>query len=146
MCVMCGTFQGSVNHPFYTCKVALKVWYLTDAWVGRLFVHCDKAEKHFEQIGVVGLNSMGNSMWITIIWGIWNLRNSIIFNNAEVGPVKIFTVPKWVSYKFLNTNFSYSDWCINLYACLNLVHWWFAFSLTLYIYIYIYAYFMNVIF
>jgi len=31
-------------------------------------------------------------MWTTIIWGIWNHRNMIIFNNGVVDPIEIFAM------------------------------------------------------
>ena len=69
---------------------------MSDAWACRAFVHCDNAIQHFEQIGFTGLNYLGNCvwkcMWISIIWGIWNNRNMIIFNNAVVDPVEIFAL------------------------------------------------------
>jgi len=96
MFVMCGIELETVNHIFFTYKVASKVWCMTDVWVGRLFVHCDNATQHFEQIGFMDLNYVGNCvwkcMWIAIIWGIWNHRNRIIFNNGVVDPIEIFAM------------------------------------------------------
>jgi len=52
-------------------------------------------------------------MWIAIIWGIWNHRNRIIFNNGVVNPIEIFVMPQlkvwiWVTNKFPKSNFSIS--------------------------------------
>jgi len=33
---------------------------MSDVWVGRVFVHCDNATQHFEQIGFMNLNYVGN--------------------------------------------------------------------------------------
>ena len=128
---MCGSELETINHLFFTCKVSSKLWYMCDAWAGRALVHCDNAIQHFKQIGFMGLNYLGNCVWkcmrISIIWGIWNHRNRIIFNNAVVDPVEIFALAQvkawaWVSYKFPKSNFSYSDWCINVYECLKSLH------------------------
>ena len=131
MCVMCGIELETVNHLFFTCKVASKVWCMTDVWVGRAFVHCDNATQHFEQFGFMDLSYVGNCvwkcMWISIIWGIWNHRNRIIFNSAVVDPIEIFAMAQvkgwaWVTYKFPKSNFSYSDWCFDVYECLKSLH------------------------
>jgi len=91
---------------------------MSDAWAGSAFVQCDNAIQHFEQISFMGLNYLGNCVWkctwISIIWGIWNHRNKIIFNNAVVDSIEIFAlaqVKPWtcVSYKFQKSKFSYSN-------------------------------------
>jgi len=41
MCAMCGSELGIVNHLFFTCKVTSTMWYMSDVWAGRAFVHCD---------------------------------------------------------------------------------------------------------
>jgi len=56
----------------------------------------------------------------SIIWGIWNHRNRIIFNNGVVNPIEIFAMAQvkvwaWITYKFPKSNFSYSDWCFDVY-------------------------------
>jgi len=43
MCVMYETEFETVNHLFFTCKMISKVWYMSEAWAGRAFVHCDNA-------------------------------------------------------------------------------------------------------
>jgi len=67
---------------------------MSNVWAGRDFVHCDNVIQHFEQIGFTDLNYSRNCvwkcMWIVIIWGIWNHKSRIIFNNAMVDPVKNF--------------------------------------------------------
>jgi len=85
-------------------------------------------EQHFVENDIIGLNYNGirmwRCMWITTIWGIWNHRNNVIFNGKVVDPIEICTVTQikawtWVNHKFPNTNFSYSDWCLILMACLK---------------------------
>lgn len=63
---------------------------------------------------------------MAIIWGIQNQRNCIILKNALVDAIKNFTMVQmkvwaWINYKFLKSNFSYSDQCPNLYVCLNFI-------------------------
>ena len=60
---MCGSELGMVNHLFFSCKVASKVWYMFDAWDDRTFVHCDNVIQHFEQFEIMDLNCLGNSIW-----------------------------------------------------------------------------------
>ena len=104
---------------------------MTDVWVGRAFVHCDNATQHFEQFDFMDLSYVDNCvwkcMWISIIWGIWNHRNKIIFNSGVVDPIEIFAMTQvkgwaWVTYKFPKSNFSYSDWCFDVYECLKSLH------------------------
>jgi len=72
---------------------------MSDVRIGRVFVHCHNTTQHFDQIGFMDLNYLGNNnvrkcMWIAIIWGIWNHRNRIIFNNVMVDLVEIFAIAK----------------------------------------------------
>ena len=79
---MCGSELETVNDLFSTFKATSKVWYMSGVWVGRVFIHCDNATQHFEQIGFMDLNNLENSVWrciwITIIWRVWNHGNTII--------------------------------------------------------------------
>ena len=38
----------------------------------------------------------------------------------------------WVTYKFPKSNFSYSDWCFDVYECLKSLHWRLTISLLFY--------------
>ena len=49
---------------FVICKVTFKVWYMIDVWVDRLFLHCDRVKQYFEQIGIMGFNSMNVEMYM----------------------------------------------------------------------------------
>jgi len=53
---MCGSELEIVNHIFFTCKVTFKVWYMSHVWAGRVFVHCDNATQHSNQIDFMDLN------------------------------------------------------------------------------------------
>jgi len=33
-CVMCGEEEETYNHVFLKCKVAWRVWYMCNAWIG----------------------------------------------------------------------------------------------------------------
>ena len=51
----------------------------------------------------------------------------IIFNSGVVDPIEIFVMAQvkgwaWVTYKFPKSNFSYSDWCFDVYECLKSLH------------------------
>jgi len=48
---MCGSEIETVNHLFFSCKVASKVWYMPDVWVGRTFVHCANPIQHLNNLG-----------------------------------------------------------------------------------------------
>ena len=103
-----------------------------DVWLGRTFVHCVNVIQHFEQFGLLEVNCLANNIWKCMwiaIWGIWNHINRIVFNSAVVDPIEIFIVAQvkaweWVSYNPPKSCFSYSNWCINVYACLKSLHWW----------------------
>jgi len=55
---MSGNILKSVNHLYFTSKVVFKLWYMTYTWVGRLFLHCVRGEKYFEQIGLMDINCL----------------------------------------------------------------------------------------
>ena len=69
------------------------------------------------------VNTMWKGMWIAIEWEIWNYRNKIVFNNAVVDDVEIFTLIQlktWSLVKFRGPMVycSFSDWYFCPTVCL----------------------------
>ena len=57
---------------------------------------------------------------------IWRHRNKFIFKGAVTDHYEIFTLVQlkilsWVTFKIISACFSYTDWCLNLLACMYLI-------------------------
>ena len=63
-------------------------------------------------------------LWFVTVWGIWLLRNNVVFNNQEVDVESLWDsivvrAWLWISCKTKLKHLSFYDWSTNLLECLN---------------------------
>lgn len=94
MCQMC---QESIQHLFLECKVAHIVWNSCHSWLEIQSLLHNNLFVHFEQFQLLHLNKNQNqvwkTMWIAMIWSIWNQRNTMVF---KYGVVDVEEVIIWL--------------------------------------------------
>lgn len=85
-CVHCTCTEiESVHHLFFDCVVARVIWKEVEVIFGRNFhsffelAACWLCDKRFMHLNVVSS---------AVLWGLWNTRNSIVFNRAKWTSVK----------------------------------------------------------
>ncbi|KAH1255144.1 hypothetical protein GmHk_04G011404 [Glycine max] len=69
-------------------------------------------------------SSIWSRCWNWLVWGIWLLRNNVVFNNQEVDVESLWDsivvrAWLWISCKTKLKHLSFYDWSTNLLECLN---------------------------
>ena len=128
LCEFCLECEETVEHLFFSCKVAQKVWNMCYKWLGLNIVSHVKATINFQHFFLLNLNKRQNivwhGMWLAIIGEIWKHMNRVIFKQSKVDPTEIFALAQvmawvWMKHKIPSVKFSYSDWCLSPYTCLK---------------------------
>ncbi|XP_068504213.1 uncharacterized protein [Phaseolus vulgaris] len=93
-CEMCRAIEKTSQHLFFECAIAQRVWYLCFRWIGILGVQHKDLKVHFESFDLVHLNSKQNQlwkgMWVAIVNGIWEQKNTVIFKQGVLDAEEIF--------------------------------------------------------
>lgn len=86
--------EESAQHLFLECIVAQRVWSLCFRWLGILFVQNKDLKNHFENFHLVHMNTKQNmvwkGVWVAVVRGIWEQRNSIIFKQGKPDAEEVF--------------------------------------------------------
>jgi len=73
-CVLCETCEESISHLFFMCKIANKIWKMSDMWIRVLSVHHKIVNYHFLGFELMGLSRIRNHVrrmvWVTGIYGL----------------------------------------------------------------------------
>ena len=84
VCPLCNNKDETVQHVFFECIVAQKVWDNCDRWIGIHSVRHNKAGSHLMNFYLIWFNKKVNTvwkgMWLAIVWEIWRHRNNVVFN------------------------------------------------------------------
>jgi len=89
----------------------------------------------FFQFGVCNVSCLVNdfwrAIWVGVVSEIWKHRNNVIFKKGKVDVSEVFAmiqVNVWscIYSKTRGSLFSYSNWCLDLLACMRLVCWCFC--------------------
>jgi len=118
--------RTNLPHTFFS-RVRLQHMYgVCHIWAGSKFVY--HTDIHFCQFTHPRFNNKCNRVWkyvwMTIIWSVWNHTNNVIFTNLRADVQEIFIVAQfrswtWITNKYSNANFSYSDSCVCLVTCIK---------------------------
>jgi hypothetical protein len=126
MCVWCENCCESSKHLFLHCKVAMVVWYEIFRWLGVIVVMPPSIFHLFDCLNVAAKNIKLRRgfrlVWHTVIWSIWNARNSLIFNNVKKDPLEIAEEIKVLSWKWSSERlktppYLYYEWVWDLGDC-----------------------------
>jgi len=128
VCAMCEIKEESCQHLFIECKVACYVWNLCLRWIGILYVPHNDVRNHFESFslpqGSYKQNQIWKGVWATIVWCLWEHRNSIVFNQGVVDEEEVFQKAQlkswlWLKHKGNKFDYSFSDWVLNPMVCIS---------------------------
>jgi len=115
---MCRAIEETTQHLFLDCIIAQRIWSLCYRWIGTLGVQHKDLKVHFESFHLVHLNSkknlVGKGIWATIVRGIWDQRNMVIFKQGVFDAKEVFQMAKlrlwlWLKHRVNAFNFSFSD-------------------------------------
>jgi len=88
LCELCKERDKTPNYLFFEFKIAKDLCSKCDSWVDVSSVSHSQLMAHFQQFHCMDLSNSQNiywkGMWLAIIWGIWALRNKVIFNQGKV--------------------------------------------------------------
>ena len=88
-CVLCNSCDETIAHLFFTCDYTWRVWSFCCNWWGLTWVQSVYPRMNLESWSAVGLRGDQRKAWqvcfYTIIWSIWEIRNKVIFQNANLG-------------------------------------------------------------
>ncbi|KAL8472479.1 hypothetical protein ACS0TY_029623 [Phlomoides rotata] len=129
-CQLCKEREENVRHLFFECKVSYQIWCNIIHWLGVSMAFHINPTSHFSMFE----NCMGRGkkvkvaacIWIGIVWSIWNLRNEVIFNRAEINvereSIKIkINVWNWISSHDLSlAEYTIGLWFQSPNECLKL--------------------------
>ncbi|XP_058766163.1 uncharacterized protein LOC131639708 [Vicia villosa] len=118
-CPFCSIFPESLDHLFYQCQVTKEVWNRIILWLGKV---ANLSQEDFKSFGMIQekvkntkTKEILNSIWIALIWCIWNMRNTIIFDSGifsheEVISNIMFFSWRWVSSREPLRKTNFYDW------------------------------------
>ncbi|XP_058766137.1 uncharacterized protein LOC131639679 [Vicia villosa] len=107
-CPFCNCHPESLDHIFYHCNVTKAVWNRIYLWLSN---DVKLSYEEFKSFGCIqekekNTNSKAklNIIWIALIWCIWNMRNTMVFDNGnfsfdEVIANILYFSWRWVSFK-----------------------------------------------
>ncbi|XP_058775745.1 uncharacterized protein LOC131650019 [Vicia villosa] len=118
-CPFCTNHPESLDHLFYQCHVSNAVWNRIFIWLGNDVNLSIEEFKSFgciqEKVKNINIKAKLNSIWMALIWCLWYMRNTIIFDNAtfsfdEVISNIIFFSWRWVSNREAPSRITFYDW------------------------------------
>lgn len=120
-CPLCHEQEESVKQLLFSCSVAYALWSRCWNWLGvETAMHCNPHDS-FQQHHMTFM-----------VWGIWLLRNNVIFDNHEVNAENIWETIlvrawQWISCKTKLKHLSYYEWFTNSLDCLSRYVGWHEF-------------------
>ncbi|XP_058740907.1 uncharacterized protein LOC131613238 [Vicia villosa] len=118
-CIFCSTHPESLDHLFYQCHVTKAVWKRIYTWLGEEVKISLEEFKNFGSIQEkeknINIKATLNTIWIALIWCIWKMRNTIIFDNGifsfdEVISNIMFFSWRWSCNRENHSRISFYDW------------------------------------
>ena len=86
-CVLCKAEDETIDHLFVTCRFTWEIWCCCLQWGGHAWVMPNTLKGLFEVwTDMCGLGMRKNRWWsllFVVIWSVWGMRNSIIFENKS---------------------------------------------------------------
>ncbi|XP_058742123.1 uncharacterized protein LOC131614573 [Vicia villosa] len=85
-CCLCGLKRESMNHLLFKCTVSSVIWNKIASWIGLVdykfkdIGNCFLVWHNFCKKQKVRAGTEG-SLWLSVCWSIWKLRNEIILRN-----------------------------------------------------------------
>lgn len=112
-CVVCGEVKESIPHLFFVCSFARYVWSKFYQWIDVALVSQPSRTIHFlthsEMFDPGKITTFTSTMWTRVMWTLWNLHNDLIFNAAQLCPIKAFNKIKahmWCWFVVKENSFS----------------------------------------
>ncbi|XP_058746285.1 uncharacterized protein LOC131619176 [Vicia villosa] len=127
LCVFCGNHPETLIHLFFLCHVSKTMWSRVFLWLGdeKTFSLEEFMDFGTLQIKVKSHNDRRkiNTIWIAITWGIWLMRNAIIFEQLPysfdvVSYNVMFFSWSWLASKEpFSSSSSFFDWYVLPLGC-----------------------------
>ncbi|XP_058750207.1 uncharacterized protein LOC131623229 [Vicia villosa] len=115
-CPFCASHPESLDHLFFNCHVTKEVWNRIYMWLGNDVILSMEDFKSFgsiqEKVRNTNVKVILNTIWIALIWCIWKMRNTIIFDNDtfcfdEVISNILYFSWRWISSKELPSRLNF---------------------------------------
>lgn len=106
---ICSNEEEIVSHIFFNCPFARDIWAWFFQWLHVYTATHQVPIKNFLQnsslIGSGKDSRMADTLWIGVVWTLWNVRNDRIFNDIIPEATKIWEEIKarmwsWLSVKY----------------------------------------------
>lgn len=87
-CSFCLLYEESTSHLFFTCCHSYKIWCYVFRWLDIAMVTPEEGRTHLLMFmepycGRDRKTGLG-VIWLAIIWHLWHLSNSLIFNGEDL--------------------------------------------------------------
>ncbi|XP_058726380.1 uncharacterized protein LOC131597719 [Vicia villosa] len=119
-CVYCGVQPESIGHVFFDCQVSKNVWEWVYSWLGEDVPFSLQEFKEFlvvqEVVKRVKDREKISFIWIALVWSLWLMCNSIIFEQVSFSFELVVCNVMYLSWSWLarislyNSCSSYYEW------------------------------------
>nr|KYP66064.1 Putative ribonuclease H protein At1g65750 family [Cajanus cajan] len=129
-CALCNNEAENVCHLFLHCRISCKIWYLVLRWLGISACLPNALDELLLSMdGFACVKKQGRiftTIWISVIWSLWLLRNRIIFNDGVLDIMEIVEAIKYRSWKWLSVDLKrdqllYVNWLMDPISCIKCV-------------------------
>ena len=122
LCLVCQQAREDINHLFFTCSVALQIWFKVAKWV-ELHIHSFfSVEEQLQWVDglttVRSKRSILDSVCSTLLWVLWTFRNDIVFGNKKMKKEILFDSVvsfsfNWYRARNCKASISWTEWLKN---------------------------------
>lgn len=121
-CPICGLFEEDVEHLFFLCEVAIKMWELIFKW---LDVQCGNFRNHIELFHKLDSMKMPaikkqvlQVVGCTSLWFLWKYRNDVVHDSKKIQKSMIIDGIQEFSFRWFSTRqkkvkVNWGDWIHN---------------------------------
>jgi hypothetical protein len=108
-CVMCTGSTETATHLFMHCDFAAQIWYCVCRWLGMEIVLPPDPMMLYGMMLHSGKNKRlkkgFSTVWLTVIWVVWKMRNERVFNNGNGAVADAMDLIQRLSWQwFLNNS------------------------------------------
>ncbi|XP_058783282.1 uncharacterized protein LOC131657957 [Vicia villosa] len=104
-CAFCGQGEEEIAHIMLYCPKLKLLWLKIQGWLDIQIPYVENCSSHLiksvEELGRSMSNKRAGVVWLTACWCIWNHKNNIVFNSAELDIDEIFLKTLWFSWWWL---------------------------------------------
>ncbi|XP_058786092.1 uncharacterized protein LOC131660788 [Vicia villosa] len=114
-CPFCETQAENLNHLFFDCSMAKFIWERIFVWLGAGQFLSLADFRSFsaiqEKVKLEIIKEKINIVWISTIWSLWNMRNSMVFENHLYSFEWVFNSVLFFSWRGVSLSLSLTNFC-----------------------------------